>query len=355
MKNKFILTTIALMISAIVYSQKKELSGVIIDSKTKKSIDYVYLLDSLNKVVSVTDEFGNFNFNTNFDKNQNLKVFKYGFLEKNISVNKINDTIYLDPKIIELDEIVLSSLKKNKSTYYKFYFRSYGFKNGIKRRYIDGIVQFEFNKKKSKINSKILEYRSFANEEMLKSEKKGIIRLQYEGTGIPSFKLMSILEMIKEYKDYDLAKNENSYTIFNGMDKVGKIFVNNDWSKETTATIIEKNELGKIAKKLGASGKVLFKSEEEHYNPTDNYNSLSYRKIIEKTLFKRKKDKDFSTYESHSEIFLLKSQNEPFQEDEVKFKRNKSNYKTKYWINNKIIFKKNNEPYYADLKELENK
>lgn len=58
---------------------------------------------------------------------------------------------------------------------------------------------------------------------------------------------------------------------------------------------------------MGASGKIfLFKAEEEHYN------SLSYRKIIKKTLFKRKKEKEFSTYETNSEIILLESKKEPF-------------------------------------------
>jgi hypothetical protein len=354
MSFKTTLLTMALLISAIVYSQESEFTGKIIDEKTNKTIDYVYILDSLNKVISVTDEFGFFKFK-NSDSIKNLKIFKYGYSEKKILKKNLKDTIYLNPKIIVLDEVVLSSPKKNISTFYKFYFRTYDFKNEIKRRYIDGIVQFEYNKKKNKVEPKILEYRSFSNEKIMESEAKGIIRLQYEGTGIPSFKLRSILEMIKEFKDYDISKEESGYTIFDKLNKVGTIFVNDDWTKEKRATIIEKNELGKIAKKMGASGKVLFKAEEEHYNSNDNYNSLSYRKIIEKTLFKRKREKEFSTYETNSEIFLLESKKEPFQEDDVKLKRDKSNYKTKYWLENKIISEINDKIFYQDLKAMKNK
>ncbi len=354
MSLKTTLLTMALLINAIVYSQINEFSGKIIDKKTNRTIDYVYFLDSLNKVISVSDEYGLFKFN-NESSIKKLKIFKYGYSEKYISIKDLKDTIYLNPKVIVLDEIVLSSPKKNISTFYKFYFRTYDFKNGVKRRYLDGIVQFEYNKKKNKVEPKILEYRSFASEEIMESENKGIIRLQYEGTGIPSFKLRSILEMIKEFKDYDISKEEYGYTIFDKLNKVGTIFVNDDWSKEKRATLIEKNELGKIAKKMGASGKVIFKSEEEHYNPDDYYNSLSYRKIIEKTLFKRKKDKEFSTYETNSEIFLLESKKVPFQEKEVKLKRDKSNYKTKYWLENKIISEINEKTFYQDLKEMKNK
>ena len=353
MSFKTTLLTMALLISAIVYSQESEFSGKIIDRKTNKPIDYVYLLDSLNKVISVTDELGFFKFKL---KNKiKLKFFKYGYTENNVLIQDLKDTIYLNPKTIILDEIILSSPKKNSSTFYKFYFRTYDFKNEIKRRYLDGIVQFEFNKKKNKVEPKILEYRSFANQKILEIEKKGIIRLQYEGTGIPSFKLMSILEMIKEFKDYDISKNESGYNIYDKLNKVGTIFVNDDWTKEKRATIIEKNEFEKIAKKMGASGRVLFKAEEEHYNSSDNYNSLSYRKIIEKTLFKRKKEKEFSTYESHSEIFLIESRKEEFQKGKVKLKRDKSNYKTKFWINNKVVSKNLEKTFYDNLKELENK
>lgn len=353
MRFRFKLLTMALFISAIVNSQESIVSGKVIDAKTNKPIDYVYVLDSLNKVVSITDEFGFFKFKKQYNKN--LKFFKYGYFEKNKLINEIKDTIFLDPKVIVLDEIVLSSPKKNSSTYYKFYFRTFDFKNDKKRRYIDGIVQFEFNKKKNKVEPKILEYRSFANQKILKSEKKGIVRLQYEGTSIPSFKLLSILEMIEKFKDYDISKEENGYTVYNAMNKIGTIFVNDDWTKEKRATIIEKNELGKIGKRLGASGKILFKSEEEHYNPFDDYNSISYRKIIKKAIFKRKKEKEFSTYESHSEIFLIESQKEPFQKDDVKLKRDKSNYRTKFWINNKVISGNLEKTFYDNLKELENK
>lgn len=325
--------------------------GNIADKNTRNPIEFVYVLDSLNRVVSVSDNSGDFEISKDLS-NTKLTFSKYGYLKKTLTVDSIKDTIYLSPEILALEEVVLTQNKKSHITYYKYYFRTYDFKNSNRRRYIDGIVQYEYNKKKGRVKDQVLEYRSFGDKTLIEAERKGAVVVQHEGTGYLSFSLMSILEQNRAFQDYELVKTKNGFDILNKVGKVGQIITTPDFSKEISASILKENNLGKFKKVLGSSSRILLHASEEHYDPRDNYNTVSYLKTIKQTEFKRKVDSLFSTYESYSELFLLDTQNEPFQEKGVKLKRSESNYKSAFWINSIGISDSIQKSFHLGLEEF---
>lgn len=344
-----------LILSSIVFSQEKIVEGHVFDNTTKKPLDYVYLLDEENKILTLTDENGYFRFQVRQNSTSNIKLHKYGYRDTILDANSDLDTLRLRTKSIQLDEVVVNNVNK-RFKYLLYYFKTYEFKNETKRRYLDGILQIEHDTKKNKVDYKVIEYRSFANDSMIKNEKGGIISIQHEGTGYPAYTLMSIYELIKKYGDFELDKIQDDtfqITAKSGI-SVGKINTSPQ-NKEISATLTHYNDFGKINRKLRASAKVLFKIEEEKYLEEDNYNTLEYRALLKKSLFKKGSEDNFSIYETHSKIYLIDYEyDNPFYKNSVQIKRDQSNFSTEFWKNSSV--KKNIDlKLYEKLNMRENK
>lgn len=106
-----------LIISLYLISNKsfsqKEYQGTVLDNNTLKPIEFVDVYDDTN--FTFTNEQGKFSFITSSDSIK-FNLIGYNKLRRSLKNLKINDTIYLESKAYELDEVVIS---KNNSTFKK--------------------------------------------------------------------------------------------------------------------------------------------------------------------------------------------------------------------------------------------
>ncbi len=106
---KKLLAITFLLISNLSFCQLK---SVIINSETKEKIPYVNIWVENENVGTTSNENGEFFLNV--DKSQILILSSLGYELKKIAVSKISDKIFLNPKITELDEVIIDSKKEQK-------------------------------------------------------------------------------------------------------------------------------------------------------------------------------------------------------------------------------------------------
>ena len=104
---KKLLAIIFLLISNFSFSQLK---AVIIDSETKEKIPYVNIWIENKNIGTTSNENGEFSIDTS---NGNFLILSsLGYENKRIEISIISELITLNPKITELDEVILSSIKQ---------------------------------------------------------------------------------------------------------------------------------------------------------------------------------------------------------------------------------------------------
>ena len=105
------LAIIILLISNFSFSQLK---SVIIDSETKAVIPYVNIWIENENVGTTSNEKGEFSINIKSGKF--LILSSLGYEKKRIEISSISERIVLNPKITELNEVVINSTKEQKET-----------------------------------------------------------------------------------------------------------------------------------------------------------------------------------------------------------------------------------------------
>jgi hypothetical protein len=114
--NKIIinsLLTISLCLIGNKSFSQNEYQGTVLNNKTLKPIEFVDVYNDTN--FTLTNEQGKFRFITSRDSIK-FNLIGYNKLDLSLKNLKINDTIYLESKAYELDEVVIS---KNNSTFKK--------------------------------------------------------------------------------------------------------------------------------------------------------------------------------------------------------------------------------------------
>ena len=113
---KFYLSIISIFISLIVYSQEKIISGKVLNFENNEPLTYVNIGIKNKTVGTVSNNNGLFNLKLNEKvTSKDTIIFSYiGFKTEKYLVselNKIKKPILLQPKNMELDEVVVSSKK----------------------------------------------------------------------------------------------------------------------------------------------------------------------------------------------------------------------------------------------------
>ena len=104
---KKLLAIIFLLISNFSFSQLK---AVIIDNETQEKIPYVNIWIENKNIGTTSNENGEFSIDTS---NGNFLILSsLGYVNKRIEISTISESISLIPKITELDEVILSSIKQ---------------------------------------------------------------------------------------------------------------------------------------------------------------------------------------------------------------------------------------------------
>ncbi len=106
---KKILAIIILFISNFSFCQ---LRAVIIDSETKSVIPYVNIWIENENIGTTSNEKGEFSIDITSGKF--LILSSLGYEKKRIEISSISEKIVLSPKITELNEVIISSTKKQK-------------------------------------------------------------------------------------------------------------------------------------------------------------------------------------------------------------------------------------------------
>lgn len=106
---KKLLVIIILLISNFSFCQLK---AVIVDSETTEKIPFVNIWIEYENVGTTSNEKGEFSIDTSNGKF--LILSSLGYENKRIEISKIFNTISLNPKITELQEVIINSTKQRK-------------------------------------------------------------------------------------------------------------------------------------------------------------------------------------------------------------------------------------------------
>ena len=107
MKELFTITI--LLISNLSFSQ---LRAEIIDSNTREKIPYVNIWVENENIGTTSNENGEFSLDTL--RGEFLILSSLGYENKRLQISRISNTILLNPKVTELDEVIINPLKQQK-------------------------------------------------------------------------------------------------------------------------------------------------------------------------------------------------------------------------------------------------
>ena len=99
---KLIITAILYGFSALMMAQQT-VTAYLLDSETKKPIDLVAVVSSTSYTITNTE--GGFTLRT--DTNDTIQLSHISYLTQNIPVQQLSNTVFLQPKVHELQEIVV--------------------------------------------------------------------------------------------------------------------------------------------------------------------------------------------------------------------------------------------------------
>lgn len=102
--GKYLLLTFCLY-GVLVYSQS-EVGGIIMDADEKIPLEFVHVFNRKHSTISNTD--GRFLLKTSLDT---VLFFRNGYEKKALSIKALRDTIYLEKKVLALDEVVVTNAK----------------------------------------------------------------------------------------------------------------------------------------------------------------------------------------------------------------------------------------------------
>ena len=90
---------------ALIYSQT-ELEGIVLDADEKVPLEFVHVFNRNHSTISNTD--GRFLLKTSLDT---ILFFRNGYERREIPTSALKDTIFLEKKVVALDEVVVTNAK----------------------------------------------------------------------------------------------------------------------------------------------------------------------------------------------------------------------------------------------------
>lgn len=305
MKSK--LSFLFLFLASTIFAQKftiKSLEG-------NAGIDGVLVINKTGELVGKTD------LNGEIQPTQNLTDDWYILNHQSIDndtlfIKKIVNNEYKIKQIREtkIEEIIIKPSEK-KFLVLEGYFNGFVTNNGEFNIFVDGIIQYVFDRKKNKLkNYTILEYRTF----LLRGNKensKDVSSLVFDGVlKMPNMKLLNNIE--KE-----------------GLKKI--------YNPEKKQTIIEINDSALTEKEFRIFGYVFTEfKEDEIYNfegTSIQPNRLTNYSKSYSLKLKHKSENEFSNILNVSNFYVsdIMFQNKDELEKGVSFNREKSNYTSDFW------------------------
>lgn len=208
-------------LSVFSYSQNFQINKIVVDKNTKEPIEYAEVFNSESN--SVTNNYGSFIFSST--KNEiNIKKLGYEDMQIKFDDFKGKDTIYMNPKMVLLDEVIISDYKPIINKVYKKIPENYQLKPFSDQFFLrsilkkDGaIVKFQDISGKAQRETMFMTPQIKKNKykvEILNMRKTGIIA---KSQGV-DFRLHNFKVLLNWYTTIFTTPNFFNYTIEKNID-----------------------------------------------------------------------------------------------------------------------------------------
>lgn len=257
-----------------------------VDNENKFVIPYVQLISEKGIVLAISNIEGIVFIDSLVNLKTKITVSHPSYYEKTINKDNLkNASLYLIPKRITLNEVVVNASKKQIDyTVLKGFFRSYQIENNVPKFYSDGIVEFYIpTKENKKTKENILEHRTFRNKKLVENRKKRTFDIPMENFDIPYISNTTTLDNLEN--SYSIEKTgKYQYKIVNENQVLGAIRIDS-LNKLTNLNVDiflkNKNRIRKIFK---------FRGKFTNYAISETYDTT---KLPYKSIDKLKIKKDY--------------------------------------------------------------
>jgi len=103
---------LTILIPAISLSQESKSMSVLVSSSDSTSLPFASIYSTSANFGTYSDSKGIFYISNDLDS---LTISHVGYLTKRIAISNIKDTVFLNERVNELDEVIVSSSKRNKT------------------------------------------------------------------------------------------------------------------------------------------------------------------------------------------------------------------------------------------------
>lgn len=335
-----------ILLSSLVFSQKK-----VIDSLSNKTISFAEMYSEKGEIIGITD------FNGEVSQEQLTKINKLNikqinfrhnnYQNKNISLKDLfsSNNIVLIPfqmdKINKLDEVIVLSHTKKKYIKLTAYFRNIQFNNNQPQFYMDGIVEYYISTKNGKAKINVVQNRSLKDSDIKQIDEKGLIRLNFNIAGVPSFG--NFMDYQKLEKEYSINRINDFSTVNKDNFKIGEIRNENENTFLDMEIYSAKNP--KVMSLFGTESILKNYTVNAIYYKNNDINKLKdllFLKEYREYNIKEKKDVFYTHINCINEVYIIDKE---FTDVEAKSERNfysfiyKSNYEDNFWekVNNNYV------------------
>jgi hypothetical protein len=279
----------------------------------KQALEGILLINDEGKMIGITDSEGNIPENA-LGKSQFILLNQRNLDQDTIWIKDIKENQVIVRNIREqiIPEIVIDTKKEFLTI--TGYFTSYVVNTGEFNIFVDGIMEVVLDRKTNKLKKTLVkEYRSFILEDT-KTDHKVVSSIVFDNlTELPKLEdLPKILNESTEKKKTNAANGEINY--------------------EQEKSLFTKKEFklfGFVFKDFFIKVNYTFDKD-----PATNKNLVQYNRTISAEI-KHKTENEFAHLQIYSNFYPqdigFKNKNE--WEDGVKFNKEKSQYKTQYWLN----------------------
>ena len=316
------------------------------------------------------------NFQTQSNINGHIDTFNLNLVPNNDSIYiqhlsyesmailkakfKNADSIFLQPKIYEFKEFVITGKKGKQLQKFKVHYRARLWNNNIPKYYIDGKAEYFTKAGTSNFKRFYQQTRNFANTELVEAEKNRGTMASFTAL-VPLFTEQYLPANFVKKHNLKVVKIDSSTATLQTEDNqiVGQIVKDSTYIKYSISNfaLIGKTrhalKTEVITKKFNVE--MVFRNLGQDIFDTKNCTSLSYQKIYSTFWVKHDKDKKHKIVSQMSELYVEQIEYLDYNKlkDYPSVSKNKSTYTYPFWLSSECIFYENiDESFLNDLTEL---
>lgn len=316
----------------------------ILDKQTKEPISFAHIISNEGNLVATSTIDGCISIDniSKFCKSNSDSLIVQHISYSNLKIGYDDllksEDIYLESRSYSIPEFEISSRQPDYMVLRGF-FRSYQLDNNIPKYYTDGIVEYFINLKgDKKLTYRIIECRSYRNEELIGKEAKRTNTVSIAAAGIPYIESETAIDQLG--KEYSIISDSDGYKIKKDAVVIGEIGVDELKSKVQISVDLLAPKKEEVHSLFGYTSRIVNIQVSENYRANQylglSKGDITCRKEYRKLFFKHKKEKEPTQIDVIHEFFVT-SKN-CMGKSEVKrcktltsYGLPKTNYSTNYW------------------------